>query len=198
MRVPVIDVDSLSRNWWAMVLRGVAGIAFGLVTFFAPGVSLAALVLVFGAYAFADGVLSIVSAVKRERSTGDRWGLLLLAGIAGIAAGVVTLIWPGITALVLLYLIAAWALVTGVLEIFAAIKLRKVITGEWLLILSGILSVALGVLLVLFPGAGALAVVIWIGAYAFVSGALLLALGLRLRALRRPSPGSQRPVPGVA
>ena len=196
MRVPVIDVDSLSRNWWVIVLRGLAGMTFGLVTFFAPGISLAALVLVFGAYAFADGVLAIISAIRRERS-GDRWWLLLLEGIAGIAAGVVTLLWPGITALVLLYVIAAWALVTGVLEIAAAIRLRKAIKGEWLLILSGILSVALGVMLVLWPGPGALALVIWIGAYAFVFGALLLALGLRLRSLR-PSTGTPRTVPGVA
>ncbi len=196
MRVPVIDVDSLSRNWWVIVLRGLAGMTFGLVTFFAPGISLAALVLVFGAYAFADGVLAIISAIRRERP-GDRWWLLLLEGIAGIGAGIVTLLWPGITALVLLYVIAAWALVTGVLEIAAAIRLRKAIKGEWLLILSGILSVALGVLLVLFPGPGALALVIWIGAYAFVFGALLLALGLRLRSLR-PSTGTQRTVPGVA
>jgi uncharacterized membrane protein HdeD (DUF308 family) len=197
MRVPVIDVDSLSRNWWVVVLRGLAGMTFGLVTFFAPGISLAALVLVFGAYAFADGVLAIISAVRRGRGA-DRWWLLLLEGIAGIAAGVVTLLWPGITALVLLYLIAAWALVTGVLEIAAAIRLRKAIKGEWLLILTGVLSVALGVLLVLFPGPGALALVIWIGAYAFVFGALMLALGLRLRSLRPSSTGSARAVPGVA
>lgn len=196
MRVPVIDLDSLSHNWWVVVLRGLAGMTFGLVTFFAPGISLAALVLVFGAYAFADGVLAIISAIRRERP-GERWVLLLLEGIAGIAAGVVTLLWPGITALVLLYLIAAWALVTGVLEIAVAIRLRKAIKGEWLLILSGILSVALGVMLVLWPGPGALALVIWIGAYAFVFGALLLALGLRLRSLR-PSTGTPRTVPGVA
>lgn len=196
MRVPVIDLDSLSHNWWVVVLRGLAGMAFGLVTFFAPGISLAALVLVFGAYAFADGVLAIISAIRREHP-GNRWWLLLLEGIAGIAAGVVTLLWPGITALVLLYVIAAWALVTGVLEIAAAIRLRKAIKGEWLLILSGILSVALGVMLVLWPGPGALALVIWIGAYAFVFGALLLALGLRLRSLR-PSTGTSRTVPGVA
>lgn len=196
MRVPVIDLDSLSHNWWVVVLRGLAGMTFGLVTFFAPGISLAALVLVFGAYAFADGVLAIISAIRRERP-GERWVLLLLEGIAGIAAGVVTLLWPGITALVLLYVIAAWALVTGVLEIAVAIRLRKAIKGEWLLILSGILSVALGVMLVLWPGPGALALVIWIGAYAFVFGALLLALGLRLRSLR-PSTGTPRTVPGVA
>jgi uncharacterized membrane protein HdeD (DUF308 family) len=197
MRVPVVDVDSLSHNWWVIVLRGLAGMAFGLVTFFAPGISLAALVLVFGAYAFADGVLAIISAIRRERP-GERWWLLLLEGVAGIAAGVVTLLWPGITALVLLYLIAAWALVTGVLEIAAAIRLRKAIKGEWLLVLSGILSVALGIMLVLWPGPGALALVIWIGAYAFVFGALLLALGLRLRSLRPSTGGTRRTVPGVA
>jgi uncharacterized membrane protein HdeD (DUF308 family) len=195
MRVPVVDVESLSRNWWAVMLRGLAGILFGLITFFAPAVSLAALVLLFGAYAFADGVLSIVTAVRRRGA--DRWGLLLLEGIVGIAAGVLTLLWPGITALALLYVIAAWALVTGAFEIAAAIRLRKVITGEWLLALSGIFSIALGVLLVLFPGAGALAVVIWIGAYAFVFGALLFALGLRLRGLRSPKARGQ-PAPGVA
>jgi uncharacterized membrane protein HdeD (DUF308 family) len=195
MRVPVVDVDSLSRNWWAVSLRGLAGILFGIITFFAPGISLAALVLLFGAYAFADGVLAIVSAVRRRGA--DRWWLLLLEGLIGIAAGVLTLLWPGITALALLYLIAAWALVTGAFEIAAAIRLRKAITGEWLLALSGIFSIALGVLLVLFPGPGALAVVIWIGAYAFVFGALLFALGLRLRGLGRPHARGQ-PAPGVA
>jgi uncharacterized membrane protein HdeD (DUF308 family) len=195
MSVPVVDVESLSRNWWAVMLRGLAGILFGLITFFAPAVSLAALVLLFGAYAFADGVLSIVAAVRRRGA--DRWGLLLLEGIVGIAAGVLTLLWPGITALALLYVIAAWALVTGAFEIAAAIRLRRVITGEWLLALSGIFSIALGVLLVLFPGAGALAVVIWIGAYAFVFGVLLFALGLRLRGLRSPK-ARGHPAPGVA
>jgi uncharacterized membrane protein HdeD (DUF308 family) len=197
MRVPVIDVDSLSHNWWVVVLRGLAGMAFGLVTFFAPGISLLALVLVFGAYALVDGILAIISAIRRERP-GDRWWLLLLEGIVGIAAGVVAFLLPGMTAFVLLYVIAAWALVTGVLEIAAAIRLRKAIKGEWLLVLSGILSVVLGVLLAVWPIPGVLAVVIWIGAYAFVFGALLLALGLRLRSLRPSTGSTPRTVPGVA
>jgi uncharacterized membrane protein HdeD (DUF308 family) len=184
MRVPVVDVDSLSRNWWAVLLRGLAGILFGIITFFAPAISLAALVLLFGVYALVDGVLAIVTAVRRRGA--DRWWLLLLEGLVGIAAGVLTFLWPAITAIALLYVIAAWALVTGVFEIAAAIRLRKAITGEWLLALSGIFSIALGVLLVLFPGPGALAVTIWIGAYAFVFGALLFALGLRLRGLGSP------------
>src|SRR4029077_8546911 len=155
-------------------------IAFGLITFFAPEISLAALVLVFGAYAFADGVLAIASAI-RERGEGRHWWMLLLEGVMGIGAAAVTFFWPGITALALLYLIAAWALVTGGFELAAAIRLRKVITGEWLLILSGLASVALGVVLVLFPGPGALALVLWIGAYALVSGVLLIMLAFRLR-----------------
>jgi uncharacterized membrane protein HdeD (DUF308 family) len=195
MRVSVVDVDSLSRNWWAVSLRGLAGILFGIITFFAPGISLAALVLLFGAYAFADGVLTMITAIRRRGA--DRWWLLLLNGLVGIAAGILTLLWPGITALALLYVIAAWALVTGVLEIAAAIRLRKAITGEWLLALSGVLSIALGVMLVLWPRAGALAIVIWIGAYAFVFGVLLLALGLRLRGLGSPRARGQ-PAPGVA
>jgi uncharacterized membrane protein HdeD (DUF308 family) len=184
MRVPVVDVDGLSRNWWAVSLRGLAGILFGIITFFAPAISLAALVLLFGAYALVDGVLAIVTAVRRRGA--DRWWLLLLEGLVGIAAGVLTFLWPAITAIALLYVIAAWALVTGAFEIAAAIRLRKAITGEWLLALSGIFSIGLGVLLVLFPGPGALAVTIWIGAYAFVFGALLFALGLRLRGVGSP------------
>jgi uncharacterized membrane protein HdeD (DUF308 family) len=184
MRVPVIDLEVLTRNWWALALRGVAGILFGIITFVWPGISLAAQVFLWGAYAFADGVLAIVTAVRRRGA--DRWWLLLLQGIVGIGAGVVTWLWPGITALALLAVIAAWALMGGALQIAAAIRLRKVISGEWLLALGGVLSMALGVLLLLFPGPGALAVVIWIGAYAFVTGILLLALGFRLRGLRAP------------
>jgi uncharacterized membrane protein HdeD (DUF308 family) len=184
MRVPVIDLESLTRNWWALALRGVAGILFGIITFMWPGISLAALVFLFGAYAFADGVLSIVSAVRRRAA--DRWWLLLLQGIVGIGAGVVTLLWPGITALALLAVIAAWALMGGALQVAAAIRLRKVITGEWLLALGGILSIALGVLLLIFPGPGALALVLWTGAYAFVFGIVLMVLGFKLRGLRSP------------
>ena len=176
----VVDVGTLARNWWVVLLRGVAGIIFGLATFFAPEISLTVLVLFFGAYAFLDGILALISAIRRRGAT-DHWWLLVLEGVMGVAVGVLTFVWPDITALALLYLIAAWALVTGGLEIAAAIRLRKVITGEWLLVLIGIASVALGVILILFPAPGALAVVLWIGAYALVSGALLIALGIRLR-----------------
>ena len=180
VRIEIVDVDTLARNWWIVLLRGLAGIAFGLITFFAPEISLAALILAFGIYSFADGVLAIASAI-RERGEGRHWWMLLLEGVMGIGAAAVTFFWPGITALALLYLIAAWALVTGGFELAAAIRLRKIITGEWLLALIGIASIALGVMLALFPSAGALAVLIWIGAYALASGVLLTILAFRLR-----------------
>ncbi|MBX6331412.1 MAG: DUF308 domain-containing protein, partial [Gemmatimonadaceae bacterium] len=183
-----------ARNWWVVALRGVAGVLFGIFTFFAPGISIAALVLLFGAYALVDGVLAIASAFRR-RGIG-RWWVLLLEGVVDVAAAVVTFVWPAITALALLYVIAVWALLTGILEIAAAIRLRRVITGEWLLVLSGVLSLVLGVLLIAFPSAGAVAVVVWIGAYALVFGLLLIVLGFRLRAWARG--GSPRAAPGAA
>lgn len=189
--VEALDVDTLARNWWVVLLRGVAGILFGIATFFAPAISLAVLVLLFGAYALVDGVLAVISAV-RNRATNEHWWVLLIEGVVGIITGIVTFAWPGITALALLYVIAAWALVTGALEIAAAVRLRKVIDHEWLLVLSGIASIIFGVLLALFPGAGALALVLWIGAYAIVFGALLVALGFRLRSWERS--GSLHPV----
>jgi uncharacterized membrane protein HdeD (DUF308 family) len=149
------------------------------------------LVIMFGAYALVDGVLYIAMAVRGARQ-GERWGSLVFAGVAGIAAGLITLFWPDISAFTLLMLIAAWAIVTGVLSIAAAVRLRKEISGEWLMALGGALSIVFGVLAMVFPGAGALAVVMWIGAYALVLGVSLLALAFRLRSLR-----SKRTPPGM-
>jgi uncharacterized membrane protein HdeD (DUF308 family) len=134
-----------------------------------------------GAYAFVDGVLAVLAALRLHGDVGsERWWALLVEGLAGVAAGVLTFIWPSITALVLLYLIAAWAVVTGAFEILTAIRLRKEIANEWLLVLAGVASVAFGVLLAIQPGAGAVAVVWLIEAYAVVFGLLLLALAFRL------------------
>jgi uncharacterized membrane protein HdeD (DUF308 family) len=195
MRIEVIDIDTLSRNWWVIALRGVAGILFGIVAFLAPGITIAALVLAFGVYALVDGVLAIVSAIRRRHADERPWWFLF-EGIAGILAGVVTLLWPGITALTLLWVIAAWAIVTGVLAIASAIRLRKAISGEWMLALSGIASIVFGVLVMFFPGAGALGLVLLIGAYAIVFGALLLGLGFRLRSRGRTH--VHRPAHGMA
>jgi uncharacterized membrane protein HdeD (DUF308 family) len=175
---------SLSHNWWALAIRGVAAIIFGVLAFVWPGITLTALVLLFGAYAITDGIFAIIAAVNASGKA-RRWWLLLLEGILSIVAGVLTFILPGITALFLLYLIAFWAIVTGVFAIGTAIRLRKEITGEWLMALSGVASVLFGFLLLLFPGAGALALIWWIGAYAVVFGALLLGLAFRLRSRDR-------------
>jgi uncharacterized membrane protein HdeD (DUF308 family) len=163
-----------------VVVRGVIAILFGVIAFVAPGISLAGLVLVWGAYAIVDGVFAIITAMRR-REAGSAWGGLLFEGLIGIAAGVLTFFWPGITAIVLLYVIAFWGLFTGVLEIATAIRLRKIISGEWLLFLAGVASIAFGIFLIASPSKGALAVVLWIGAYALFFGILLVALGLRLR-----------------
>jgi uncharacterized membrane protein HdeD (DUF308 family) len=173
-------LHTLARNWWAIALRGLCAILFGLAAFAWPGITLAALVLVYGAYALADGVLAVAWSVFGRRPGRFPWGVLL-AGLVSIAVGVLTFVWPVLTAIALLYLIAAWAVVRGIFEIVAAVHLRKELKNEWLLVLSGLASIALGVLLALFPGAGALAVLWWIGAFAIVFGVLELILAFRLR-----------------
>ena len=175
---------ALGRNWWLLLLRGLVAIVFALLTWAQPGVSLAALVLVLGIYVLADGLLGVWSAIAKRRDN-RHWWLLLLWGLVGIVVGVMTFIMPGITGLVLLMYIAAWAVITGVLQIVAAIRLRKEIKGEWLMILSGLVSVAFGVLLFLQPGAGALAVAWIIAAYAFIFGVLMVLLAFKVRKLGR-------------
>jgi uncharacterized membrane protein HdeD (DUF308 family) len=170
----------LASNWWALTIRGIVAILFGVFTFFWPAVTLTVLALVFGAYALVDGIFNIISAIRGGRAH-ERWWVLLLEGIVSLAAGAVTFFWPGITVLALIYVLAAWAMITGLLELAAAIQLRKYIRGEWLLGLAGISSVVFGFLLVFWPLAGALVVAWWIGAYAIVFGAILLALSVELR-----------------
>src|SRR2546425_7462750 len=126
----------LIRNWWAFALRGTLGVLLGLAAFLFPGITLGALVLLFGAYAVVDGVFAVVAGVRAAEHR-EHWGALLLEGIAGIAAGVLAFVWPALTALVLLYLIAAWSIIRGALRIAAAIPLRRTIPGEWLLGVNG-------------------------------------------------------------
>jgi len=174
---------TLARVWWALALRGALAILFGALVFFWPVIGWVAVVASFGAFALIDGTFAIVAALSGQAP--GRWWALLLEGLLGISAGAITLFWPGLTALALLYFIAFWAIATGVFEVVAAIRLRKEIEGEWALALSGVLSVLFGMGLVAFPGAGALAVAWLIGAYSLAFGALMLALAFRLRGLAR-------------
>ena len=173
-------IDEINRNWWLLVLRGVFAILFGLLSFLWPGITLASLVLLFGAYALANGIFAIVMGIRAPSGSPGKAATVLL-GLLSIAAAAVTVFYPGITALSLVLVIAAWAIVTGVLEIAAGIKLRHLLSGSWVLVLSGALSVVFGVLLIAMPGPGALSLVWLIGAYAFAFGVLLLVAAFRFR-----------------
>jgi uncharacterized membrane protein HdeD (DUF308 family) len=177
-------LEKISRNWWMFALRGVVAIIFGIVAFAQPEQALQALVLVFGAYALVDGIFAMFAGIAFRRHF-ERWWAVLLEGVAGVIIGLLTFFWPNITALILLYFIAAWALITGIFEIVAAIQFRRVITGEWMLILGGLLSIAFSVLLFVFPGAGAVSVIWLIGTYAIVFGISEIIFAFRLRSLRR-------------
>jgi uncharacterized membrane protein HdeD (DUF308 family) len=170
----------LGRNWGWVALRGVVAVLFGIFAFVWPGKTLAAVVLVFGAFALADGILSLIAAFK-VRDQGKPFWSLVIVGLLGIAAGAATFFWPGMTALVLITFIGAWALVMGIFEIVAAIRLRKEIEGEWLLGLSGLLSVLFGLFVLFQPGAGALALIWVIGGYALFFGVLLIVLAFKLK-----------------
>ena len=163
-----------------MLIRGIASIAIGILAIGWPGMTIAVLVGIFGVYAIIDGITNLFIGFSRGRA-GDRAWAHVVQGLVGIGAGVLTFLWPGITALALVFFIAAWAVMTGMFEIVAAIRLRKVIQGEWLLALSGALSVAFGVLVFAFPGAGAVGIALVLGFYAIATGLILVMLGMRLR-----------------
>jgi uncharacterized membrane protein HdeD (DUF308 family) len=175
-------IEALKRNWWVPVIRGICGIIFGLIAFAYPGLTLAMLVIFFGAWVLVDGVFRVVGAIAGRASDPD-WGFLLVVGILGIIVGLLTFHAPGITALALIIYIAAWALMIGSTEIALAIKLHKEITGEWLLILMGLLSIVFAVMLLWNPLPGALAVLWLIASYAIVLGVLAIIFGFRLRGL---------------
>jgi uncharacterized membrane protein HdeD (DUF308 family) len=167
-----------------LIIRGVASFLIGILAFLWPGITIAVLVGMFAAYAIIDGFTNLFLGLSHTPGQGRSWPLVV-QGVLGIAAGVLTVIWPAGTALALIFFIGAWAVVTGVLEIAAAIRLRRVIHGEWLLALSGILSVIFGFVMFAFPGAGALAIAWTLGAYSAAAGAVLIALGIRLRTVDR-------------
>ncbi len=173
-----------AKLWWVIALRGLLALIFGICALFAPIATLAALVIIFGAFVAADGLMALLMAISgRERETSDRW-ILALQGLLGLGVGALTWLSPVITALSLLIYIAAWTLATGVLQIVAAVRLRKEIPNEWWLILAGLVSIAFAFLLLWRPLAGALAVLWLIGSWAIVCGILLLGVALRLRSAR--------------
>jgi uncharacterized membrane protein HdeD (DUF308 family) len=174
-------IEALARNWWMMALRGAAAILFGILAIVWPDITVGVLVAFFGAFALVNGIFAIVEAFQADDT--DRWWHVA-EGVLSILVGVVAWVWPDLTALSLLYFIAAWALVTGVIEIIAAIQLRKQITNEWMLIIGGVLSVLFGILLLFRPRESAIALVVVIGIYAIIFGAILLILAFRLRGLR--------------
>ena len=178
-------LGTLAENWWLLLLRGLAAIAFGVIAFFWPGITLVALTYLWGAYAIADGIIAIGAAFSASGGdAGPRWWLGL-SGVVSILAGIVAFAYTGMTALVLLMFIAVWAIVIGVLQLYAASQLRKVIDNEWWLILSGLLSIAFGAVLIAWPGTGALAVIWTIAWFAVFFGCMFIGLAFELKKFKR-------------
>ncbi|MGN9838357.1 HdeD family acid-resistance protein [Nonomuraea sp. H19] len=178
-------IDDYVGHWWVLTLRGVAAVIFGIMALLWPAITLLVLAIVFGAYAIVDGALAAVAATRAAKA--QRAPLILLA-VAGLLFGIMAVVWPGLTVLTITLLVGIWALVTGVSEIIAAVRMRKEIQGEWLHILSGALSVLFGVLVLVWPATGALTVALIIGIYAILAGITLIALSLRVRRMRETSP----------
>jgi uncharacterized membrane protein HdeD (DUF308 family) len=171
-------LHALAKNWWLILLRGLCAIVFGVLTFVWPGITLVTLVLLYGAFALADGVIALGAAIFGG-TPAPRWWLAI-AGVLGILTGIVTFAWPGITAVILQLFIAGWAIASGVMQIIGAIQLRKEIEGEWFLVLAGALWVLFGLILLLRPGVGALALLYTIGSFAILYGILEIAFAMRL------------------
>ena len=176
-------MTTLTRNWWAFVLRGVFALLFGFIAFVWPGLTIISLTYVFGFYALLDGIFALMAAWS-DRSR-ERWWVLFLEGLLGIAAGVIAFVSPGLTALALLSVIAVWSILTGILEIIAAIRLRQEIENEWWLGLGGLASIIFGVLLVIWPGSGLVTISWLVGFYAITFGISMLFLGFRLFGLNK-------------
>jgi uncharacterized membrane protein HdeD (DUF308 family) len=187
----LIMLELLVRRWWMIVLRGALAVLFGLLAIAWPGITVLALVLLWGAYALVDGVASVLIGLTDRTAPGEHRLTYGLLGLLGIVVGVLTFVWPQITALILLVIIALWALVAGVLQIAAAIRLRKVISNEWFLALTGALCVILGLLLIVQPAEGAIGLVIAIATFAIVWGVTLIMFGLRLRTVAKNLPAHE-------
>jgi uncharacterized membrane protein HdeD (DUF308 family) len=174
--------EVLAESWWAVGLRGILGIIFGLICLLTPGIAVQVFVILFAAYMLVDGVFAIISGIRAARN-GERWGLLILEGVVDLAAGAVAVLWPAITLVALIWVIAIWAIVSGVLMLTSAFALR-LDHGRWWLALGGIASIIFGILLVIEPLIGAVVLTMWVGAYAIVFGVVLLVLAFKLHSKR--------------
>jgi uncharacterized membrane protein HdeD (DUF308 family) len=183
-----------SYNWGWVVARGVVAVLFGLMALIFPRAAFLAMVAVFAGYAFVEGVASVIMSLRSAGPRQGRWWVLLAEGLCGIAIAVLLLVRPARTILALLLVLGTFAIITGVMEIAAAIRLRRVIRGEWMLGLAGLLSVAFGILVWAWPAAGALTLVWWTGAYALLFGVLFIGLGIRLSRLNREAPSRHVPI----
>jgi uncharacterized membrane protein HdeD (DUF308 family) len=172
--------QTLVQNWWLFLVRGVLGIVFGLLALIFPGATMLSLVLLFSAYMLVDGVFGIISAVRAIRRKEDRWGLLIFEGILNIAVGILAFLWPGLTVIAFVWLVAAWAIVSGGLMTAAGFRLN-IEHGRWWLVLGGLLSVAYGALLIITPLIGAVVLTWWLGAYAIAFGVALVVFAFKLR-----------------
>ncbi len=180
--VPSSLTPALKRGWWLFLVRGVLALAVGIFAIVTPGATLAALILLIGAFFIVDGIFAVAKAVSVMRSDAS-WWLLLISGLLSIVVGVMVYRWPGETALTLGYLIGFWAIITGVLEIAVAIAMRRVISGEWLYVVFGLISIAFGVGVLVVPGLGLIYLTILVAIYGFAAGISLLAVAFRLRRL---------------
>ena len=179
-------LDVIASGWWMLLIRGLAAIVFGVLTFFWPGITLLILIILFAAHAVVDGAMAIGMGLQlRKEPVSTPWLAIILAGVISIAAGIMAFAWPALTAAVLLFLIAGWAIARGVIEVVAAIHFRKVIDNEWFLAAAGVLSVLFGVSLIAWPGAGLLGLMWLVGSFSIAIGTLMCLLAFRLRGLER-------------
>ena len=183
MLLPEQGLRRLADNWWTLVVRGVIAILFGIVAWIWPGLTVTTLTILFGAWLFVDGIFEIISAFANRDRVNSVWPLII-AGVINIIVGLIVLVWPGLSAIALMYMIAIWAILTGLLAIVTAIQLRKRIENEWAIGLTGAVSIIFGVLVMIFPGDGAVALVWVIGIWAIVIGIGLIADGFRLKSWR--------------
>jgi uncharacterized membrane protein HdeD (DUF308 family) len=177
-------LTAVAKNWWVLLLRGICAVVFGIMAIAWPGETLQVLILLFGAYVLVDGMFALTMGF-RGKLKGGIWWQMVLVGLLSLLAGIMTFAWPGLTAVALLVLVASWAIVRGFTEIVAAFALRKTIDDEWVLALSGVISIIFGALMLIHPAAGALAIVLLIGAFMLAVGFMMIALSMRLRRLHQ-------------